>query len=150
MLSKSCIYGLRAAIFIAVHNADEGYVPIRRIADELDISFHFLTKILQHLTEGGIMKSYRGPSGGVRLACDPASVTLLDIVEILEGEHYFRSCILGLPGCGSENPCPMHDEWAQARKKMRAMFEKSRLDKLAKAVASGNIRLADVPKRVGR
>lgn len=150
MLSKSCIYGLRASIFIALHDADEGYVSIRRIADELDISFHFLTKILQHLTEGGIMKSYRGPSGGVRLAIPADKVSLLDIVELLEGEDYFRSCILGLPGCGKENPCPMHEDWARTRKGLRAMFGKSRLDRLAKSVAGGKIRLADVPNKVAR
>ncbi len=150
MLSKSCIYGLRASIYIALHDDEDGYVSIRSIADELDISFHFLTKILQHLTEGGIMKSYRGPSGGIRLARPASAVTLLDIVEILEGEEYFRACILGLPGCGKENPCPLHEDWARTRKRVRAMFEKARLDKLAKAVAGGRIRLADVPAKVAR
>ncbi len=150
MLSKSCIYGLRASIFIALHEEEGGYVSIGRISEELGISFHFLTKILQHLTEGGIMKSYRGPSGGVRLTRSPASVTLLDVVEILEGEDYFRTCILGLPGCGKENPCPLHEEWAQARKRMRRMFGEARLDKLAKAVARGRIRLADLPAKVAR
>ena len=47
---------------------DPRFVSIRRMADELDISFHFLTKILQSLTSEGLLISHRGPKGGVRLA----------------------------------------------------------------------------------
>lgn len=148
MLSKCCIYGLRASVYIAMHAEQNGYVSIRKIADELDISFHFLTKILQQLTEAGLLHSYRGPKGGVHLVPSASDISLYDIVLVLEGEDYFSSCILGLPGCGKSKPCPMHDEWARTRKGLREMFEKARLDKLAASVAGGEIRLTDVPKRL--
>ncbi len=80
MLSGSCIYGLRAAIYVAAHTSNDSYVSIREISEKLGISFHFLTKILQRLTEGGVMKSHRGPGGGVTLARPAARISILEIV----------------------------------------------------------------------
>ena len=59
VISKSGEYGLRALLYMVAHKKDEAYVNIREMADELDISFHFLTKILQSLTQKGILQSYR-------------------------------------------------------------------------------------------
>lgn len=143
MLSKSCIYALRAAIYIALQEEDEQHVSIRKIADELGISFHFLTKILQQLTEAGLLLSLRGPAGGVRLARPAKSITLLDIVLVIEGERFFSACLLGLPGCGIQAPCPVHEEWASTRKRLIRMFERSSLAKLAQEARSGNIRITD-------
>lgn len=49
LLSKSCIYGLRATLFLSAREQD-GFIPIREMSEKLEISFHFLTKILQQLT----------------------------------------------------------------------------------------------------
>ena len=66
IFSKSCVYGLRAMIYLA-SIPREGYVSIKSLSDKLDISFHFLTKILQELTAAELMESMKGPKGGVRL-----------------------------------------------------------------------------------
>ncbi|MCB0549642.1 MAG: Rrf2 family transcriptional regulator, partial [Phaeodactylibacter sp.] len=67
VLSKGCVYGLRALLYIVSEKPREEYVNIREISEELDISFHFLTKTFQSLTQKGILRSYRGPNGGVTL-----------------------------------------------------------------------------------
>ncbi|MFU8811484.1 MAG: RrF2 family transcriptional regulator, partial [Balneolaceae bacterium] len=64
MLSKSCTYGLRAAVLLATKEK-EVYVTIKELSDELDISFFFLTKVLQQLTKAELLESYKGPNGGV-------------------------------------------------------------------------------------
>jgi len=58
VLSKACIYGIQAAIYVASVK-DVGYVSIQEISEKLNISFHFLTKVLQQLTQAGILNSYR-------------------------------------------------------------------------------------------
>ena len=63
LLTKSCVYGLRATLYVASFCGERHFVPIREISEKLGLSFHFLTKILQKLTEAGLMESYRGPSG---------------------------------------------------------------------------------------
>ena len=143
LLSKSCVYGLRATIYIATRQADQAYVPIREVSRELKLSFHFLTKILQTLTEDGLLRSYRGPSGGVALAKPANKITLLDVVNSLEGKDLFRRCVLGLARCGDRKPCPLHETWARHRGELQRHLDETRLDDLAALAIAGDIRLGD-------
>ncbi|NIV03877.1 MAG: Rrf2 family transcriptional regulator, partial [Calditrichae bacterium] len=97
MFSQACNYGIRAALYVASLE-EQKFVPIRDIAEKLDISFHFLTKILQKLTLKNIMVSYRGPNGGISLAKPAEQITLLNVIEAIDGPDLFTECILGLPG----------------------------------------------------
>ena len=143
MISKSCEYGLRAALYVASRRTEE-YLSIRDISDALGISFHFLTKILQRLTEQGILQSYRGPNGGVSLARPPASVTLLDVITAIEGPDMFTSCILGLSGCGENKPCPLHKAWAKERVRLEEVFRTTTLAAMSKSIRAHDWRLSDL------
>lgn len=140
LLSKSCVYGLRASLYLATHKNEE-YVPIRKMSGKLDISFHFLTKILQQLTAEGIMESFKGPNGGIRLIRDGSDVPLMDIVLAIDGSELFNECALGLPGCGTKNPCPLHHKWAETRDGIRDMLENTTLTELVKKGQAENLRL---------
>ncbi len=140
ILSKSCEYGLRAAMYIATQPAGE-LINIRDISRELDISFHFLTKILQKLTRNGILSSSRGATGGVKLAKLPRAISLWDVVVALEENDAFSSCVLGLTGCGNRNPCPLHATWAVERARLEKMFRRTSLEKVSGPVSRGAWRL---------
>jgi len=141
MLSKGCEYAIRAGVLLA-QKTDNGrhYVPVREIASELGISFHFLTKILQVLNEAGIMTSFRGPNGGVGLAQPAHTIRLHDIVIAIDGGRAFTGCILGLPQCSDEAPCPLHSEWGRRRTQIERMFEKATLAKLARGIGELNLK----------
>jgi Rrf2 family protein len=133
MLSSSCKYGIRAAAYLAGQGAEEdAYVPIRTISKDLAISFHFLTKILQTLSQDGILVSYRGPNGGVALARAAKAITVLEIIESIDGAHVFSACILGLRKCNEKKPCAMHATWAKERRRLADMFDKMTLERLAR------------------
>ncbi len=142
LLSKSCVYGLRASLFLA-SNQGRDYVSIREMSDKLNISFHFLTKILQQLSAAGLMESYKGPNGGVRLTKSGSKVNLFEIVAAIDGVELFTECALGLPGCGTAKPCPLHDKWAEARDGIRVMLENTDLVKLAEKGKKLNLRITD-------
>tara|TARA_R110002096_G_scaffold170131_12_gene342283 strand:- start:7282 stop:7734 length:453 start_codon:yes stop_codon:yes gene_type:complete len=129
LLSKSCVYGLRASLYLASRKEGE-FVSIKEMSDKLEISFHFLTKILQQLTAEAFMESYKGPNGGVRLSQKGRDATLLDFVVAIDGPELFTQCALGLPGCGSEKPCPLHESWIETRASIQSMLERTTLDKL--------------------
>lgn len=131
LLSKSCVYGLRASLYLASYNHGK-YNSIREMSDVLDISFHFLTKILQQLTANDLMESYKGPNGGIRLSTSGRQATLLDVVISIDGADLFTECALGLPGCGSDAPCPLHDNWSNVRESIKGMLERTSLEELAK------------------
>lgn len=141
LLSRSCEYGLRASLYLASLEED-GFVPIRTISEELDIEFHFLTKIFRQLTEAGYMHSQRGPRGGIALAQPADGITLLQIVRAIDGDALFEECVLGLPGCGERKPCPMHDHWAVERERIKRMFSTTTLATTADSIRGKDLRLA--------
>lgn len=142
LLSKSCVYGLRASLFLASNQNGE-YISIREMSERLDISFHFLTKILQQLTAAGLMESYKGPNGGIRLTKAGTQVSLFEIVEAIDGSDLFTECVLGLPGCGNSKPCPLHDKWTETRKAISNMLEQTNLVELAEKGKSLNLRITE-------
>lgn len=113
------------------------------MAEELDISFHFLTKILQVLTQKGVLHSYRGPNGGVVLARDPGTLYLEELVLMMEGEDFFDTCLLGLPGCGERKPCPVHAFWKETKAALKEEFRTTSLEELGHQIRVGKVRLAD-------
>lgn len=142
LLSKSCVYGLRATLYLASKEKDE-FIPIKRMSDKLEISFHFLTKILQQLTADGLLESFKGPNGGVRLTKSPDKIALIDVVLAIDGPKLLTECALGLPGCGLKNPCPLHDKWAVTRDSIRDMLANTSLTDLADKGKRENLRLTE-------
>ena len=140
VLSKSSEYGLRALLYMVGKGGQE-YVSIREMSEQLDISFHFLTKILQSLTQANILASYRGPSGGVAFNISPEKILLSDVVRVLEGDDFFETCLLGLPGCGEKAPCPMHQFWKEIRGALRREFETTTLSEMGQTALSRSLRL---------
>jgi len=142
LLSKSCVYGLRAAIYLAIKDNDE-YIPIKKMSKKLEISHHFLTKILQQLTAQDLLLSYKGPNGGVKLKKPADDITLMDVVMAIDGPDLLTECALGLPGCGHQNPCPLHEKWASTRDSIRKMLESSSLKLLVERGKKENLRLTN-------
>lgn len=142
MLSKACTYGLLASFYVAKASSGTGYVSIKDMSEALGISFHFLTKILQKLTSAGIMVSHKGPKGGVSLGRRPDDIKLLDIVTAIDGPDLLRECILGLPGCGHEKPCPLHHQWLAVRNDLTRLFAERHLADATEDILRNGYRLA--------
>ncbi len=141
MLSKTCTYGVQAAIYVAARKCED-WISINEISSNLNISFHFLTKVLQQLTNAGIMTSQRGVHGGVMLAKRAEDVSLLDLISVIDGTDVFEQCMLGLPGCGVAEACPVHDRWVMLRTEIVRVFMGTSLEALAHDATMLNLRLA--------
>jgi Rrf2 family protein len=142
LLSKSCVYGLRASLYLASKDQDE-FTPIKKMSEKLEISFHFLTKILQQLTADGLLESFKGPNGGVKLTKPGSKIALIDVVLAIDGPRLLTECALGLPGCGLKNPCPLHDKWVETRDSIRFMMQNTTLKDLAEKGKNENLRLTE-------
>jgi Rrf2 family protein len=115
LFSKSCEYAIQALLYLA-HKEETGQpVLLREISDSLRIPHHFLNKVLQQLTRAGILVSLRGVSGGFSFARHAGEITMGDVVKAIDGDHFLGKCMLGFPGCADDNPCPVHDQWKQAK-----------------------------------
>jgi Rrf2 family iron-sulfur cluster assembly transcriptional regulator len=141
ILSRTCVHGILASVFVESTGSQNGYVPIHIIAEKLDIPFDSLTKIFQKFTSHEIMVSRRGPKGGVSLARDAREITLMDIILALESKDIFENCILGMPGCGDEKPCPLHEYWGGTRDQIKSTFEAVNLAELSRRTRDDDLRL---------
>jgi Rrf2 family protein len=141
MFSNACIYGIQAAIYIAMQQ-EEQFIPTSAIAHELSIPFQFLKKILQKLAEQNILGSQRSAKGGVKLARPSDMITLFDIIAAIDGvELLTNRCILNMPGCGNTTPCPLHALWGVERARLRRLFENATLRDMAERTIDLDLRL---------
>jgi len=89
-LSEGVEWGLHCVVLTAMLPADAA-LPAGRLAEYHDVATAYLAKHLQALSRAGILEALPGPRGGYRLARPAARVTVLDVVEALEGrESAFR------------------------------------------------------------
>ena len=142
ILSKSCDYGIRATLYVTLQDPGE-FVSIKKISEDLNISFHFLTKILQKLTKNRILNSYRGPNGGVTLSKKASSITLEEIVVAIDGENLFQKCVLGLSECQDDTQCPIHFQWKEIRQEIRNLFRTTTLSMLEERIVKDGFRIRD-------
>ena len=126
--SKKCEYALQAILLMAASESD-CVCPAEEISNKLNIPKEFISKILQSLTESGLIESKKGKAGGFKLAKHPSKIKLIDIVEAVDGLDSFNGCVLGFPNCSDKNPCPVHDEWGELRTKAYDMLSSETLDK---------------------
>jgi len=115
--SRSAEYAIRA--FVNLSRVPEGkYAMVKHIAQQEEIPTHFLAKILQQLARKGLLRSSKGPTGGFTLRRKASEVSLMNIVEALDGLGDYDKCASGLAECNDEQPCGMHDSWNALRSRI--------------------------------
>jgi Rrf2 family protein len=83
-LTHACGYAIHAVVYLAKQK-DDHLIASRQIAEAQGLPERFLVKVLKPLVSAQVLLSLRGPNGGYRLAKPPRSITLLDIVEAVDG-----------------------------------------------------------------
>jgi Rrf2 family iron-sulfur cluster assembly transcriptional regulator len=131
--SRSSEYAFRALTHLALQPAG-AYSMVKDIAETEQIPTHFLAKILQQLARKGLLRSSKGPSGGFSLRRPAGDVTLLEIVDALEGTVGYHQCAVGLAECSDEMPCPMHDSWKLLRERILNYLAGNTIGDLATAL----------------
>src|SRR5262245_8323413 len=112
-LNRESEYAIRALILLAV----DGGRPMsgREIAARTDVPERFLARVLAQLASAGIVESRIGRTGGYVLHRAPNELSLLEIVESLEGPTRSARCVLRQQGCDPSQPCAVHPIWATAQ-----------------------------------
>jgi len=126
MLSNSCRYGIRAVIYLASRPENSGKTGIKKISKDLNLPTPFLAKILQQLAKKKILSSSKGPHGGFSLLKDPRKITLLEIVNTIDGQDVFTNCLMHNGSCeGVEKDkvrCALHEDYEKSRKELIKLF----------------------------
>jgi len=112
-ITRQADYAVRAVLYLAKLGPQEK-AATSQIAEEQDIPLSFLAKIIAQLSVAGLLQTMRGARGGVTLARDPEEITLLEVVEAIDGPIMLNECVNGSYKCPVEG-CPIRAVWRDAQ-----------------------------------
>ena len=115
-LTKRADYAIRAVV--ALSTVPDGRRSVRRIAAEQAIPVRFLPQVMADLVAAGIAEGVVGRSGGYRLARPAAAITILDVIEAIEGDSRRETCILRGGPCRLNGVCDVHAVFAATQEAM--------------------------------
>ncbi len=129
-LTRKGDYAVRGIVYLASQPPDKISL-LSEIAAAVDVPQTFLAKIFQQFSKTGIVKSFRGTGGGFMLACPADEITLLQVVEAVEGPVLPNRCVLKPGECERDSFCTVHPIWLQVQKQIRDILGNVTLKDLA-------------------
>ena len=137
MLSTSCKYALRAVVYLMFRSKENIRLGIKAVAEEIEANEHTTAKILQLLVREGIIQSAKGPAGGFYMVPQKKTLRLIDVVRVIDGDHFFFDCGLGLKKCSEAKPCPIHHQYKAAREELFHQFSTITVQQLSEDLSLG-------------
>ena len=119
-ITRRCDYACR--ILRAAYKSGEAYVSVSDIAEDEDIPYAFARSIQHDLVKGGLIKTVRGAHGGLILNCDPAEVTLLEVLEAIQGPVSISLCAMDPDYCLKQPECAYNKVWQGADRLLNGYF----------------------------
>lgn len=86
-----------------------------QLAEQVGTTAAYIAHIVGPLTRAGWVHSAPGPTGGHQLVADLDQVSLLDLIEAVEGPTDDGRCVMAAQACPAPEPCAVHDTWLRAR-----------------------------------
>ncbi len=117
-ITRQADYALRAMLYLARNDKldkDSKKASTSQIAKDQEIPASFLAKIISQLSIAGLIDTKRGAKGGVCLKRDKKDITLLDVVEAIDGPINLNECTQNPNICTFGETCPLHSVWCEAQ-----------------------------------
>jgi Rrf2 family protein len=130
MLSRRADYGVRAMMDIAAQHPT-GRMIVSEIAKRQDIPPSFLAKIVPLLARAGLVRTSLGATGGITLAASPEEISLLQIIEAIDGPFTLNLCSLNPSDCQQYVTCAAYQVWGKAQTQLNQTLAQTRLSDLA-------------------
>jgi Rrf2 family iron-sulfur cluster assembly transcriptional regulator len=136
-LTRRGDYAVRAmlALAAAAAAADERPVSVRRIAETMAIPAQILPSVVRELVRAGLLDVVPGRSGGYRLARPAREISLLSVIEAIEGESRRQTCVLRGGPCGRDGHCNVHNAFFAAQEAIRTELRSATLDQLGEGIS---------------
>lgn len=127
-ITRQADYAIRAMLFLASLKPGER-ASTSQIAETRKIPSSFLAKIISQLSIAGLIHTSRGARGGVSLARDPGDVSILDVVEAIDGPIQLNDCTLDPHQCIFGDECPIRPLWCETQAELVAKLRATTFSK---------------------
>jgi Rrf2 family protein len=128
LVTRETDYAVRTALYLA--QQDGRMVSVTEIAHAMHIPKSFLAKLLQRLVRSHILASSRGAKGGFLLAQKPSEISLLSIMEAMQGPAGINVCAVDSKRCKLSSSCAVHPVWVEIRKEVEKRLKRETIGKL--------------------
>jgi Rrf2 family protein len=121
-ITREADYAVRCVLFLSREAGR--IISANEIAESMTIPKSFLAKILQRLTRGAIVRSTQGIAGGFELAKKSSKVSILEVIEAIQGPTAVNICAVDERNCDLSNTCSVHPVWIELRKVIERRLQK--------------------------
>lgn len=128
-ITRQADYALRAMLYLARLGTNQR-ASTSEIAKFQVIPASFLAKIISQLSIARLIHTARGAKGGVSLAREPKDISLLDVVEAIDGPITLSECTGDPDICSFGNNCPIHEVWCETQAEMVRKLKQTTFDEL--------------------
>lgn len=132
-ITRQADYAARAILYLAQHGAGTTRVSTAQIAAAQKIPPAFLAKIVAQLSAAGVVHATRGARGGIVLAKPPSEISLLEIVEAVDGPLSLNQCTQPATPCERESECQLHTVWLTALTELQNRLNQIHFDQFLPA-----------------
>jgi Rrf2 family iron-sulfur cluster assembly transcriptional regulator len=147
-LTKRTDYAIRA--MLALTKVKGGLLSSRRIAEEMKIPPRFLPQIMGDLTRAELVVAHPGRAGGYQLAKGAEKVTLLTVIEAVEGDPHRQICVMRGTPCGQDGECGVHEVFYAAETAILERLDSATLEGVIDSfLAKQAAQAAKAPAAVG-
>jgi Rrf2 family protein len=115
-ITRQADYAVRAVLYLAKNG--EQRAATSQVAQEQRIPPSFLAKIISQLSIAGLLHTSRGARGGVTLAREPQEISLLEVIEAIDGPIQLNECVGESSICTFDNDCPLRPVWCEAQEEL--------------------------------
>jgi len=129
LVTRETDYAVRTVLYLARER--DRNANVTEIAKVMHIPKSFLAKILQRLVRHHILQSMRGVKGGFMLAKKPSEITLLAVMEAIQGPAGINICAIDSRRCRLSSTCSVHPVWVEIRKEVEGHLKKQTIASLA-------------------
>lgn len=116
-ITRQADYALRAMLYLAKLDLNQR-AATSQIAEEQHIPPSFLAKIISQLSIAGLIRTSRGARGGVSLSRVPESITVLEVIESIDGPLTLNECTTDKNACPFGEDCPLRPLWCDAQSEL--------------------------------
>jgi len=118
MFSSPTEYAIRGLSEMAMRGDDQR-VMLDDLVAGTNLPRDFMAKVFQRLVHAGLLRSAKGRGGGFSLARPAHQITMMQIMEALDGPQTMDRCVVGLEKCNDHMPCPQHDLYKPIRQRLK-------------------------------
>lgn len=113
-ITRQADYAVRAVLYLS-RMGNSQRAATSTVAKEQNIPPSFLAKIISQLSIAGLLHTSRGARGGVTLAREPKEITLLEVIEAIDGPIQLNECVGENATCTFDHDCPLRPVWCEAQ-----------------------------------